>query len=97
MAFTTTTIALLSLLGAIAPSLAAGKYQAKDLATQPTLLLFGGLFLAQYTLLTFYRVIIYPHFVSPLRHLPGPKASQTPPQNLQHANTTRTTGLSSAN
>lgn len=77
MAFTT--ITPLSLLGAIAPSLAAGKYQAKDLATQPTLLLFSGLFLAQYLLLTFYRVIVYPHFLSPLRHLPGPKASQAPP------------------
>lgn len=29
----------------------------------------------QYGLLKLYRIFIYPHFVSPLRHLPGPKDS----------------------
>ena len=70
MAFT---IILLSVLGASVPDLAARKYQARDLATQATLLRFCGLFIAQYLLVTFYRVIVYPHFVSPMRHLPGPK------------------------
>jgi len=32
-----------------------------------------GLFLLQYVVLKFYRTIIYPHFVSPMRHMPGPK------------------------
>ncbi|KAK1834270.1 cytochrome P450 [Podospora conica] len=71
MAFTT--IILLSVLGAIVPALAAVKHQAKDIATQTTFLLFCGLFVTQYILLTIYRVIIYPHFLSPMRHLPGPK------------------------
>ncbi|KAI0118546.1 cytochrome P450 [Hypoxylon sp. NC0597] len=33
---------------------------------------FVGL-LVQYVLLKFYRVVLYPNFFSPLRHLPGPK------------------------
>ncbi|KAI1806394.1 cytochrome P450 [Daldinia bambusicola] len=34
--------------------------------------LFGLLFI-HYTCLKFYRIVVYPNFVSPLRHLPGPK------------------------
>jgi hypothetical protein len=30
-------------------------------------------FAVQYSILKAYRLLIYPHFVSPLRHLPGPK------------------------
>lgn len=33
------------------------------------------LFTAQYAIAKFYRIVIYPHFLSPLRHLPGPKVS----------------------
>jgi len=32
-------------------------------------------FSVQYGALKFYRFVIYPHFVSPLRYLPGPKVS----------------------
>ncbi|KAK0716047.1 cytochrome P450 3A5 [Lasiosphaeris hirsuta] len=34
---------------------------------------FFALFSLQYLLLKWYRIVFYPHFVSPLRHLPGPK------------------------
>ena len=33
------------------------------------------LFTAQYVVVKLYRMVVYPHFLSPLRHLPGPKAS----------------------
>lgn len=36
---------------------------------------FSALFLAHYVVLKLYRIVIYPTFLSPLRHLPGPKAS----------------------
>lgn len=32
----------------------------------------GAVFLAQYFVLKFYRIFLYPKFFSPLRHLPGP-------------------------
>lgn len=35
------------------------------------------LFTAQYVVAKFYRIVIYPHFLSPLRHLPGPKVSSS--------------------
>ncbi|KAI1370882.1 cytochrome P450 [Hypoxylon crocopeplum] len=35
--------------------------------------IFFAVFVLQYTLLKFYRIILYPRFFSPLRHLPGPK------------------------
>ncbi|KAI0886959.1 cytochrome P450 [Annulohypoxylon maeteangense] len=43
-----------------------------DLPTSKTLL-FLGFFSAQWALIKFYRVFIYPYFVSPLRGIPGPK------------------------
>lgn len=36
---------------------------------------FSALFLVHYVVLKIYRIVIYPKFFSPLRHLPGPKAS----------------------
>lgn len=33
----------------------------------------AGLLLFQYLLVKAYRVLLYPFYVSPLRHLPGPK------------------------
>ena len=33
-------------------------------------------FTIQYALLKFYRIVIYPNFISPLRNLPGPKVSR---------------------
>lgn len=32
-----------------------------------------GVYLAQLVAYKLYRIFIYPYFVSPLRHLPGPK------------------------
>ncbi|KAI2781760.1 cytochrome P450 [Daldinia loculata] len=34
---------------------------------------FVAVFFIQYTVLKFYRIVLYPNFFSPLRHLPGPK------------------------
>lgn len=34
---------------------------------------FLGLYLAQYLAHKIYNIFIYPYYVSPLRHLPGPK------------------------
>ncbi|KAI6083023.1 cytochrome P450 [Hypoxylon rubiginosum] len=39
-------------------------------------LLFLGLVGLQWLLIKFYRIFIYPAFVSPLRHIPGPKNNQ---------------------
>ena len=36
---------------------------------------FSALFLLHYVVLKLYRIVVYPALVSPLRHLPGPKAS----------------------
>lgn len=36
----------------------------------------SALFLLHYVVLKLYRIVIYPTFLSPLRHLPGPKASR---------------------
>ncbi|KAK7995629.1 cytochrome P450 [Apiospora arundinis] len=44
--------------------------EAKESPFQTTAVLF--FFLAQYTILNIYRAFIYPRFVSPLRHIPGP-------------------------
>lgn len=33
------------------------------------------LFLVQYVLLKYYRLVLYPNYFSPLRHLPGPSVS----------------------
>lgn len=38
-----------------------------------TLKSFLMVLLVQYALLKVYRIILYPNFLSPLRHLPGPK------------------------
>lgn len=35
-----------------------------------------ALFLAQISLISFYQVILYPHFLSPLRNLPHPSVSR---------------------
>lgn len=37
-----------------------------------------GVFLARIAGYRIYRLFIYPYFVSPLRHLPGPKVRNTP-------------------
>lgn len=34
-------------------------------------------FLGQYITLKIYRIFLYPKYFSPLRHVPGPKVSQT--------------------
>ncbi|KAK6836942.1 cytochrome P450 3A5 [Apiospora arundinis] len=44
--------------------------EAKESPFQTAAVLF--FFLAQYTILNIYRAFIYPRFVSPLRHIPGP-------------------------
>ncbi|KAK7993250.1 hypothetical protein PG989_006631 [Apiospora arundinis] len=44
--------------------------EAKESPFQTAAVLF--VFLAQYTILNIYRAFIYPRFVSPLRHIPGP-------------------------
>ncbi|KAK8859070.1 cytochrome P450 [Apiospora arundinis] len=44
--------------------------EVKESPFQTTAVLF--FFLAQYTILNIYRAFIYPRFVSPLRHIPGP-------------------------
>lgn len=41
-------------------------------STTSRLIRFASLFALQYILIKAYRHIIYPHFLSPLRHLPGP-------------------------
>jgi hypothetical protein len=47
------------------------------LSTEHSLLkTFLGLFVSQYLLLKCYRIFIYPFYVSPLRHLPGPKVGR---------------------
>ena len=38
---------------------------------------FFVLFLVQFALAAFWQVLIYPYYVSPLRHLPEPKVSIT--------------------
>lgn len=35
-----------------------------------------GLYIAQFIVVKAYWLFIYPYYVSPLRHLPGPKVSQ---------------------
>ena len=42
-----------------------------------------GVFLLQYVAVKLYRIILYPAFFSPLRHLPGPTV-RSPPLFLQH-------------
>ena len=42
------------------------------------LAIFLSLFFIQYSLLIFYRLYIYPNYLSPFRHLPGPKVTSYP-------------------
>lgn len=37
-----------------------------------------AVFLAHYVAIKIYRIFLYPHFFSPLRHLPGPKVCYLP-------------------
>jgi len=37
--------------------------------------LFLYLFIAHYFVFKFYRIYVYPRYVSPMRHLPGPKVN----------------------
>lgn len=46
--------------------------QTTSTTTKSRLLRFASLFALQYILIKAYRHIIYPHILSPLRHLPGP-------------------------
>lgn len=39
----------------------------------PRSVVFWALFLFQYLVVKFYRIVIHPRYVSSLRHLPGPK------------------------
>lgn len=39
----------------------------------------AAVFFAQYFVLKFYRIFLYPNFFSPLRHLPGPKVRPRKP------------------
>lgn len=45
---------------------------------------FVAVFLIQYAVLKFYRIVLYPNFFSPLRHLPGPKVfcETNPPHSI---------------
>lgn len=57
---------------ALAETFLAGKSPGKfqiDLPISAAFLLFVG----QYLALKFYRICLYPHYFSPLRHIPGPK------------------------
>lgn len=44
-----------------------------DLFGMPAVKVWLGLVLGQYIVAKMYSIFLYPHFVSPLRHLPGPK------------------------
>ncbi|KAK4442588.1 cytochrome P450 [Podospora aff. communis PSN243] len=69
--------ALLSLVEALL--LAGGAHQGKfglqldNLPLVDILRFFVICFFVHYGVFKFYRIVIYPHFVSPMRHLPGPK------------------------
>ncbi len=69
--------ALLSLGEVVVWSRLQGTLQVERLVTLGLLSRFLACFFLQYAALKFYRVVIYPHFVSPLRHLPGPKVGLT--------------------
>lgn len=47
-----------------------------DLFGMPAVKVWLGLVLGQYIVAKMYSIFLYPHFVSPLRHLPGPKVLQ---------------------
>jgi hypothetical protein len=48
-------------------------FQPDELPIVDILRYFVLCFFVQYGAFKFYRIVIYPHFVSPMRHLPGPK------------------------
>ncbi|KAI1843982.1 hypothetical protein JX266_009848 [Neoarthrinium moseri] len=52
---------------------AAGLSRRTAWLTVPPLKVFLGLFVLHYVIIKIYRFILYPNFVSPLRHVPGPK------------------------
>jgi hypothetical protein len=45
----------------------------QELYSRHTFLIWATCLAIQYLLLKVYRIFIYPFYVSPLRHLPGPK------------------------
>jgi len=69
----------------------------------PSLQILGGilgLFIAHFAVYQAYRIFIYPHYFSPLRHLPGPKVTGLYPRKCgspQDSPLLRTTIFSSAN
>ena len=74
---------LAAVLSAAEAAIWAGVHRSVQAAPVLTLALvsrFLFYFVVQYSALQGYRLFIYPHFVSPLRHLPGPKVPAQPKQ-----------------
>jgi hypothetical protein len=69
--FTALTIA------AAAESLIAVRYFAQDFGEHSHLSVIALIFAANYVILGIYYLVLYPLFISALRHLPGPKVSDS--------------------